>query len=69
MRTNVLEIEGFQLSPQQSRVWELQRNGDGAYLAHCAILAEGLLSTDSLKGALERVVKRHEILRTTFQCS
>src|SRR5262249_51096461 len=40
-----------------------------AYLAHCAILAKGSqLSVGSLKGALERVVKRHEILRTTFQC-
>ncbi len=68
MRTNALEIEGFQLSPQQTRVWELQRAGDNAYLAHCAILAKGRVSTDSLKRALERVVNRHEILRTTFQC-
>src|SRR2546423_612327 len=68
MRTNALEIEGFQLSPQQTRVWELQRAGDGAYMAHCAILAEGKVSADSLKGALERVVERHEIFRTTFQC-
>ena len=68
MNTNVLEIQGFELSPQQTRVWELQRAGDGAYLAHCAIMARGRLSGDLLKGALEQVIRRHEIFRTTFQC-
>jgi len=32
----------------------------------CAILIEGNLNTVILKAALENVVNRHEILRTTF---
>ena len=68
MTTNALQIEGFQLSSQQTRLWELQRAGGDAYVAHCAILAKGKVTAESFKAALERVVARHEILRTTFQC-
>ena len=66
MSTNAIEIVGFPLSPQQSRLWATQRGGDSAYRAHCAILAEGTVAPEVLKGALERVVKQHEIFRTTF---
>lgn len=59
-------IEGFQLSPQQKRLWLLQQDS-AAYRAQLAILIEGTLNTDLLKQALQDLVKRHEILRTTFQ--
>lgn len=58
-------IEGFQLSPQQRRLWLLQQQSQ-AFYAQCAILIEGQLNHDGLKHALHRVVRRHEILRTTF---
>src|SRR5687767_12950868 len=66
MSTNAIEIVGFQLSPQQGRLWPRQRGVDSSYRSHCAILAEGTLASETLKEALESVVKQHEIFRTTF---
>lgn len=61
-------IEGFRLSPQQERVWLLhQEQGGPAYRAQCAARIEGELNVGTLRKALDRVVKRNEILRTTFQ--
>ena len=61
-------VEGFRLSPQQRRVWSISDRGmrPGAR-AWCALMLEGELATESLRRAVERVVARHEILRTTFQ--
>ncbi|MFY9555690.1 MAG: amino acid adenylation domain-containing protein, partial [Blastocatellia bacterium] len=36
--------------------------------AQCAILIEGELRTDVLNEALQKVVDRHDILRTSFEC-
>lgn len=63
MRSEVLE--GFQLSPQQRRLWLLQQDGD-TFNAQCVVLLEGSLDTKRLERSLRRVVERHEILRTTF---
>jgi amino acid adenylation domain-containing protein len=59
------QIQGFQLSPQQRRLLLLQRDSS-AYRAQCVFLLKGNLNTGVLKLALQEVVKRHEILRTTF---
>ena len=58
-------LSGFQLSPQQKRVWWLQQNSS-AYLTQGAILLEGNLKSEILKAACEQVIARHEILRTSF---
>jgi amino acid adenylation domain-containing protein len=58
-------INGFRLSPQQRRVWLLQQ-GSSAYRAQSALLIEGDLRPEALKEAMSRIVRRHEILRTTF---
>ncbi|HEX3251444.1 MAG TPA: amino acid adenylation domain-containing protein [Pyrinomonadaceae bacterium] len=58
-------IEGYQLSPQQRRLWLLQQESP-AFCAQCAILIEGSLDHERLDHALRRIVRRHEILRTTF---
>ncbi|GAB4190120.1 MAG: hypothetical protein Fur006_31930 [Coleofasciculaceae cyanobacterium] len=61
-------IEGFRLSPQQKRLWQLQEAGNHQpYRAHCAVLIEGNLKPEILKAALQDVINRHEILRTTFR--
>jgi len=63
-----LSIEGFRLSPQQKRLWLLQQAGHSQpYRAQCAVLIEGNLNTDTLEAAIQKVVERHEILRTNFQ--
>ncbi len=59
------QIQGFQLSPQQKRLWLLQQNSS-VYLTKCAILIEGNLQVKLLKVALQKVIDRNEILRTSF---
>ncbi|GAX45365.1 peptide synthetase [Tolypothrix sp. NIES-4075] len=59
------KIQGFRLSPQQKRLWLLQKDSL-TYCAQCAILIEGSLKIEVLKQALQKIADRHEILRTTF---
>src|SRR3569832_755746 len=59
-------VEGFRLSPQQERLWRLQK-GSSAFRAGCSVLIEGRLDSSALREALWRVVNRHEILRTAFR--
>ena len=62
-------IEGYRLSPQQKHLWSLhQFDSTLPYRVQCAILIEGNLDPKGLELALENVVNRHEILRTTFRC-
>ena len=62
------KIEGFRLSPQQRYLWLLhQAANSGTYQVTSTVLINGDLSGETLQRALTEVVKRHEILRTTFQ--
>ena len=58
-------IEGFRLAPQQKRLWRLQKDSQ-AYYAQCAILIEGDIESGALEEALKKVMRKHEILRTTL---
>jgi amino acid adenylation domain-containing protein/non-ribosomal peptide synthase protein (TIGR01720 family)/FkbM family methyltransferase len=61
-------VAGFQLSPQQERLWLLQQSDTGAaYRAQCAVVLKGNLHPQLLEEALATVVERHEILRTSFR--
>ncbi len=60
------EIEGYRLSPQQQRLWRLQPDSR-AFRSQCAILFSGPLDAAALEASLQRVVNRHEILRTAFR--
>jgi amino acid adenylation domain-containing protein len=60
-------MEGYPLSPQQERVWLLQQGEPGMpYRAQCAIHIEGPLDLQVFTTAMQQVVERHEMLRTTF---
>jgi amino acid adenylation domain-containing protein/thioester reductase-like protein len=59
-------IEGFRLSPQQKKIYFLQKK-DNLYCAQATILIEGKLNLQILKITINKVVNRHEILRTSFQ--
>ncbi|NEQ48306.1 MAG: amino acid adenylation domain-containing protein [Leptolyngbya sp. SIOISBB] len=59
-------IEGFRLSPQQRQLWSLP-SSSSADAAQCVLRLEGHLQIASLQIALQQIVDRHEILRTTFQ--
>lgn len=61
----VSQIQGFRLSPQQSHLWKLQQESH-VYQVQCATLIEGDLQRAALEEALQDVINRHEILRTTF---
>ncbi|MEH2381704.1 MAG: amino acid adenylation domain-containing protein [Nostoc sp.] len=58
-------LEGFRLSPQQKHLWLLQQNSV-ADRAQCVLLLQGQLQIEILQEALEKIVNRHEILRTVF---
>jgi amino acid adenylation domain-containing protein len=57
---------GFQLSPQQKHLWLLGAERS-SFPAIVAVLLEGKLELETLMSALDAVVSRHEILRTTFE--
>jgi hypothetical protein len=58
-------VEGFRLSPQQQRLWELQQNSS-AYRAHGLLNITGALSVELLKKSFRRLIDRQEILRTVY---
>jgi len=61
-------IEGYRLSPQQKHLWLLQQSDPRTYRTQFALLIEGNLDIKVLEIALQKVVARHEILRTNFCC-
>jgi amino acid adenylation domain-containing protein len=68
MSAEVERVAGFQLSPQQLRLWSLlDGRAEAAYGARCAVLIEGPLAGGHLKAALDDLVRRFEILRTSFR--
>jgi amino acid adenylation domain-containing protein len=56
------------LSPSQERIWFLEQLNPGmtAYTFQSTLWFEGKISPSALESALNDVVGRHEILRTTF---
>src|SRR5690242_16185893 len=61
-------VTGFQLSPQQARLWLLQERDAGtAYRSHCLVRLRGDVQPQLLEAAVCTVVRRHEILRTCFR--
>src|SRR5919205_1373203 len=63
-----MAIEGFRLSPQQKRLWLLQREEQQLYQTQCVVLLRGELDTRALKTALTKIIEQHEVLRTDFRC-
>lgn len=60
------------LSAAQKRLWVVDRMdgpGKGAYHLPCAIRFDGELDIGTLRRSLDRVVARHEVLRTRFPVS
>ncbi|HSG40555.1 MAG TPA: AMP-binding protein, partial [Thermoanaerobaculia bacterium] len=61
-------IEGFALSPQQTRLWKLHGRGLAAdFRAVCVLRPSIPLDAEALGVALQEVVRRNEILRTDFR--
>jgi len=58
-------VMSFRLSPQQGRLWSSRADTRKSGV-QAALGLEGSVDADSLRTALECVVARHEILRTTY---
>ncbi|HSL83159.1 MAG TPA: condensation domain-containing protein, partial [Thermoanaerobaculia bacterium] len=60
-------LEGFRLSPQQRRAWQVQKEIVGRPLVCQAVVRlDGELRRDLLIRSLEDLVARHDVLRTVF---
>jgi amino acid adenylation domain-containing protein/non-ribosomal peptide synthase protein (TIGR01720 family) len=59
--------EGYPLSPQQRRLWELQRGGPSPYRSWCVLRLAAGTTAERISAALTAIAARHEILRTTFR--
>jgi amino acid adenylation domain-containing protein len=61
-------VQGFNLSPQQRRLWLLAEGEEAhPYRAVVEIAIRGALDPVILGAALNRIVGQHEILRTSFE--
>lgn len=61
------QIEGFRLSPQQKRIWLLEKGKNRSSLRLLwATSITGSLNIEVLKTALQNAVNHYEIFRTTF---
>src|SRR6185369_2462370 len=60
------QVSGFPLSLQQRQLWHW-RNESTAFRAQCVVLLKGNLNKNILAETVKEMVKRHEILRTTFR--
>src|SRR5829696_8163920 len=58
--------QGCRLSPGQKYVW-LAQQGRPHFRTECTVLIEGKLDVCTLEDAFRLVIRRHEILRTTFR--
>jgi amino acid adenylation domain-containing protein/FkbM family methyltransferase len=60
------QLEGYRLSPQQQHLWLSLPEAAAAARSQCSLSIEGPLDALRLRRALERLIGRHEILRTSF---
>ena len=61
-------VEGFRLSPQQRRVWMLQRHSSSGSRARLLLKITGDLRKRELERSVRSLVERHEALRTSLYC-
>lgn len=63
--TELTTNEGFRLSPQQRRLWSLQKQSSPCKV-QCTIRLTGDINLSCLKSAVGTIIKKHEVLRTKF---
>src|SRR6185503_11307657 len=60
-------VEGYELSPQQKELWRvMQRAANEEFAVTCEVRVEGAVDHVRLQQAVDQVLARHEILRTTY---
>src|SRR5436190_18695996 len=70
LRQAISEPDTIPLSFAQQRLWLLDQLEPNSSLYNIPVAVEllGKLDTAALQNALDRLVERHEILRTCFSC-
>ena len=65
---NLATIDQFSTSYAQQRLWFLEQYepGTGLYNIPAAWRLHGTLDVAALQASLDEVIRRHEVLRTTF---
>jgi len=62
-----METQGFEISPQQKRLWLLQQKiNNHPYFVYGSVLIKGQLNEEILEKALNQVISEHEIMRTSL---
>src|SRR5229473_2835894 len=64
--TKESSLQGFRVSPQQHRLWQLHWD-QKPFLSVCRVRISGEISPPILDVALARVVEKYEILRTNYR--
>ena len=62
-------FEGYFLSPRQTRVWNRHLQGGNDWRSEFILRFEGDLSLEEVKKSVEKVFRRQESLRSSFQIS
>ncbi|MBD1379488.1 amino acid adenylation domain-containing protein [Metabacillus arenae] len=60
-------LEGYSLSSQQKRIWDLQTTFNSLLYNYLSMKIEGNLSIPELTNCFLNVINQHEILRSSFQ--
>ncbi|HKG79974.1 MAG TPA: condensation domain-containing protein, partial [Pyrinomonadaceae bacterium] len=61
-------VEGYELSPQQKELWRVMQTTAGEQLAlECEVRVDGAVDRVRLDHAVQQVLARHEILRTSYE--
>ena len=58
--------EGYRLSPQQRHEWARKQRGEAGKTV-CLVSVQGEIDSHRIKGALQQVVSRQEILRSSYE--
>ncbi|GGH50409.1 hypothetical protein GCM10008014_15500 [Paenibacillus silvae] len=59
-------IQGFRVSPQQERLWTFGEN-NSSICSQCSVTLKGTLNFTKLQFAVQKLIQKHEALRTTFK--
>src|SRR4051812_17686465 len=61
-------VQGYRISPQQTHLWRLeQASQSDTFFAACVAIVTGNLDQQILQRAIEQLIARNEILRTSFE--
>jgi amino acid adenylation domain-containing protein len=62
-----ISIEGFQISPQQKRLWQLQQASDvQTYRLQIVVEIAGYINLSILAVSIQKIINKYEIFRTNF---